>query len=97
MERSALYYRNHPNIPNPDLIQKRNALAGMSLSGSDLVVKLVPLEFSKGLDDVPAGYRFGSGIPQWILSPKSDIEGHLLFTLAGQDLVPWQLPPNAPS
>ena len=91
LARSALYHQNHPNVPDSDKVQKRNALASMALSGPNLLVKLVPVEFIESVDGSADGYQHGSGIPQWRLNEKATIEGELLFNLAARDSVPWRL------
>ena len=64
----------------------------MAVDGPNLLVKLVPIEFSEDVDDSPAGYSHGYGIPQFRLNASASIEGKLLFNLGPKDPVPPRLP-----
>ena len=83
----APYHRN-TKVPSFDEVQRRNALESMSLAGGDMVVKVYPLDWQV-VDETPAGYRSGLGIPQWRLSNSAQISGRLLFSLDPAESVPW--------
>ncbi len=83
----AAYHKN-TNVPSFDEVQRRNALESMSLNGSNMVVKLYPVDWQE-LDETPAGYRVGSGIYQWRLKKDTMISGALLLRSSPGDSVPW--------